>query len=76
MTLKFKSGSNLSIPIPSGVEVLESGDVLVQFERKGAQDDEANPYRHMRKNVKGYTVSRFDGFPEVLIQILEEPKEG
>lgn len=75
LTLKFKSGSNLSIPIPSAVEVLESGDILVKFERKGVQDDEANPYYHMRKNVKGYTKNRSDGFPEVLIQILEDPKE-
>lgn len=74
LTLKFGSGSNLTIPIPTKVEILESGNVYIGFERKGPTDDEANPYRRMRRNIKGYTVEKDDSFPEVIIQVLEPPE--
>ena len=74
LTLKFRSGSNLTIPIPTKVEVLESGNVYISFERRDPTEDEANPYRRMRKNVKGYTVEKDDSFPEVVIYILEPPE--
>jgi len=74
LTFKFKSGSNLTVPIPTKVEVLDSGNVYISFERRYANEDEANPYRRMRKNVKGYTVEKDDSFPEVVIHILEPPE--
>ena len=76
LTLKFRSGSNLTIPIPSKVEVLDSGNVYISFERRGPIEDEANPYRRMRRNVKGYTVEKDDSFPEVIIQVLEPPEQS
>jgi len=74
LTLKFRSGSNLTLPIPSKVEVLESADVYISFERKDPNEDEANPYRRMRKNVKGYTLAEDDSFPEVIIRVIEPPE--
>lgn len=75
LTLKFATGSNLSIPIPSTIELSEDGqDLYLSFERRDPKADEASPYRHMRKNVNGYTINKEDGFSEVLITILEKPQ--
>lgn len=75
LTLKFESGSNLTLPIPGHVERLESGNVYISFERRNdPTEDEATPYRRMRKNVKGYTLAKDDSFAEVVIQVIEEPE--
>ena len=75
LTLKFASGSNLTLPIPGHVERLESGNVYISFERRNDPTaDDANPYRRMRKNVKGYTLAEDDSFAEVVIQVIEPPK--
>ena len=77
LTLKFASGSNLTLPIPGRVERLESGGVYISFERRhDPTADDANPYRRMRKNVKGYTLAEDDSFAEVIIQVVEEPEES
>jgi len=76
LTLKFETGSNLSLPLPSHVERLESGDLFLSFEKRDPFEDEANPYSKMRKNVKGYTVNKDGGFAEVVISIIEPPKDS
>jgi len=76
LTLKFKSGSNLTLPIPSKVEVLQSGDLHVSFDRSNPEkENEASPYRRMRRNIKGYTIEKDEGYPEVVIRILELPAD-
>jgi len=76
LVLKFATGSSLTIPIPGKIEQSEAGDLYLSFERKNLKEDTSNPYKHLRKNVNGYTVNKEDGFPEVLITLLEKPQEN
>jgi hypothetical protein len=48
LILRFESGSNVNIPLPSTVEALTPKKVLLDFKRKSPLDDVANPYRKMR----------------------------
>jgi len=72
LVLRFESGSNVNIPLPSVVERLEPGRVLLDFKRTSPFDDVANPYRKMRRNVKGYALEDQGNEPQVLIEVVNE----
>ena len=72
LVLRFEGGANINIPLPPKVLLIEPGKVLLDFARTSSFDDVANPYRKMRRNLKGYATEDQGNEPKVLIEVITD----